>query len=56
MGFCNYKEGLGMIKEALKRVGELRKEIEYHRYCYDVLNHPEISDEHYDSSVEELKN
>ena len=45
-----------MLTEAIRmRVEKLRKEIEYHRNCYYVLDQPEIADAPYDRLVEELK-
>lgn len=43
------------IKEARKRVKELRDLINYHNYRYYVLNQPEISDAEYDALVRELE-
>ncbi len=40
------------IKE---RIEKLRKEIDHHRYLYHVLDKPEITDEVYDSLMEELR-
>ena len=45
------KEKLSKIKE---RIEKLRKEIDRHRYAYHVLDKPEITDEVYDSLMEEL--
>lgn len=42
-------------KEAKERIDKLRKEIDKHRYLYHVLDKPEISDEVYDSLMEELR-
>ncbi|MCR4433329.1 MAG: NAD-dependent DNA ligase LigA [Caldiserica bacterium] len=42
-------------KEAEKRIDELRKLIEYHRWRYYVLDQPEISDREYDKLVLELQ-
>src|SRR6056297_83724 len=39
-----------------KRAKELRKEIEYHNYCYYVLDEPSISDQEYDRLFRELVN
>ncbi|EKE19311.1 MAG: NAD-dependent DNA ligase LigA, partial [uncultured bacterium] len=41
-------------KEAQQRIELLRKEIDRHRYAYHVLDAPEISDEAFDSLMEEL--
>lgn len=41
-------------KEAKKRIEKLSKEIDRHRYLYHVLDDPSISDEIYDSLMEEL--
>jgi len=44
------------IKERIKkRIEKLRKEIDHHRYLYHVLDKPEITDEVYDSLMEELR-
>lgn len=40
--------------EAKKRIEALRKEIDMHRYAYHVLDAPKISDEVFDSLMEEL--
>lgn len=40
--------------EAKKRIEQLRKLIDKHRYLYHVLDKPEIPDEVYDSLLEEL--
>lgn len=40
--------------EALQRVKELREKLEHHRYLYHVLDAPTISDEVYDSLLNEL--
>ena len=37
------------------RIGKLRKEIDRHRYLYHVLDQPDITDEVYDSLMEELR-
>ena len=37
-----------------KRIEKLRQELDRHRYAYNVLDAPEISDEAYDSLFEEL--
>jgi DNA ligase (NAD+) len=42
------------IDEVAARIGELRKEIEYHNYRYHVENDPAISDEEYDRMFREL--
>jgi len=43
-------------KEKIKdRIEKLRAEIDRHRYLYHVLDQPEISDEIYDSLMEELR-
>jgi DNA ligase (NAD+) len=41
-------------KEAQNRIEKLRKEIDRHRYLYHVQDNPQISDEAYDSLMEEL--
>ena len=38
-----------------KRIEKLRREIDRHRYLYHVLDKPDISDEIYDSLMEELR-
>lgn len=40
--------------EAKNRIERLRKEIDRHRYLYHVQDNPQISDEAYDSLMEEL--
>lgn len=42
-------------KEAKKRLAQLRKEIDDHRYLYNVLDKPVISDAVYDSLFHELE-
>lgn len=42
-------------EEALKRIEELRKEINYHNFRYYVLDSPVISDEEYDRLMRELQ-
>lgn len=45
-----------MTKEEIKkRIEKLKKEIDYHRYLYHVLDTPEISDEAHDSLKNELQ-
>ncbi len=39
----------------LQRASELRLKINYHNYCYYVLDNPEISDAEYDSLMRELR-
>ena len=41
-------------EQAKKRIEKLRKEIDYHRYLYHVLDKPEISDAAWDSLKNEL--
>lgn len=41
-------------KGAQERIEKLRTELDRHRYFYHVLDHPEISDEAYDSLFHEL--
>jgi DNA ligase (NAD+) len=41
-------------QEAKKRIEALKKEINYHRYLYHVLDRPDISDEAHDSLKHEL--
>ena len=43
------------IDQIKKRIDKLRKVIDRHRYLYHVLDKPEISDEAYDSLMEELR-
>jgi len=40
----------------LKSAENLRLKIAYHRYCYNILDWPEISDHDYDSLVKKLQN
>ncbi len=42
------------IAEAKKEIEKLRKEINYHNYCYYVLNQPVISDYEYDKLYQRL--
>lgn len=42
-------------KEVKNRIEKLRAEIDRHRYFYHVLDKPEITDEVYDSLMEELR-
>lgn len=42
-------------QEDKQRIEKLRKEIDYHRYLYHVLDKPEISDEIYNSLMRELR-
>ena len=42
-------------KEAKERIDKLRKVVDKHRYLYHVLDKPEITDEVYDSLMEELR-
>lgn len=42
------------LKQAEKRIQELRLLLEHHRYLYHTLDTPEISDEIYDSLIKEL--
>jgi DNA ligase (NAD+) len=45
-----------MVAESLKkRVEKLREEIEYHNYCYYVLDQPVVSDAQYDRLMRELE-
>ncbi len=49
----NYKN---MDKKQIKnRIEKLRKEIDYYRYLYHVLDRPEVSDEVYSSLMRELR-
>lgn len=42
-------------EEAIQRIEELRRLIDYHRWRYYVLDRPEISDEDFDSLMRELQ-
>ncbi len=42
-------------KEAKERIGKLRKVVDGHRYLYHVLDKPDVTDEVYDSLMEELR-
>lgn len=42
-------------KQAKNRIEKLRAEINHHRYLYHVLDRPDITDEIYDSLMEELR-
>jgi len=42
-------------EEAERRIAELKQELEHHNYRYYVLDSPEVSDAHYDRSMNELK-
>jgi DNA ligase (NAD+) len=45
-----------MAKEEIKkRIEKLKEEINYHNYCYHVLDNPIISDESYDDLFKELR-
>lgn len=52
---ANPRPRLGNLNEARERVKKLRTIIDKHRYLYHVLDKPEISDEAYDSLLEELR-
>lgn len=39
-----------------ERIGQLRKELHHHNYCYYVLNQPLISDQEFDFMMHELQN
>jgi len=41
-------------KSILKRIEQLRRQIEHHNYCYYVLDRPEITDAEYDRLFDEL--
>jgi DNA ligase (NAD+) len=43
------------VREAAKRVRELREQVEHHNYRYYVLDDPEVSDARYDQLLAELK-
>jgi DNA ligase (NAD+) len=46
---------MSLLSEILKRVEQLREEINYHNYLYYVLDRPIISDSDYDTLMRELK-
>jgi DNA ligase (NAD+) len=46
---------VSLLSEILKRVEQLREEINYHNYLYYVLDQPIISDSDYDALMRELK-
>ena len=41
--------------EVSERIAELRREISYHLYRYEVLDDPVISDTEYDALMDELR-
>lgn len=41
--------------EIAERIAQLRREINYHNYCYYVLNEPIVSDAEYDALMDELR-
>jgi DNA ligase (NAD+) len=41
--------------EIAERIAQLRREINYHNYCYYVLNDPTVSDAEYDMLMDELR-
>ena len=43
------------VREAARRIRELREQVEHHNYRYYVLDDPEISDARYDQLLAELK-
>ena len=43
------------VKDAQERAEKLRIVIDKHRYLYHVLDKPDITDEAYDSLMEELR-
>jgi DNA ligase (NAD+) len=43
------------LETTKKRIEKLREEINYHNYCYYVLDSPEISDAEFDELMKELK-
>lgn len=51
----NPRTPLGSLKQARERVEKLRTVIDKHRYLYHVLDKPDITDEAYDSLMEELR-
>ena len=46
---------MSLLSEILKRIEQLREEINYHNYLYYVLDQPIISDSDYDALMRELK-
>jgi DNA ligase (NAD+) len=46
---------MGLLSETLKRIEQLREEINYHNYLYYVLDQPVITDADYDALMRELK-
>lgn len=44
-----------MVADPAARVAELRRLIDYHNYCYYVLDQPEIADIEYDQLMRELQ-
>jgi DNA ligase (NAD+) len=47
--------GAAQLKQAGKRIDELRDELRHHEYQYHVLDSPEISDAAYDALMRELR-
>jgi DNA ligase (NAD+) len=47
--------GTAQLKQAGKRIDELRDELRHHEYQYHVLDSPEISDAAYDALMRELR-
>jgi DNA ligase (NAD+) len=45
-----------MKDDIIQQVERLRKEINWHNYCYYVLDQPEVSDYTYDMQMRELMN
>ncbi|MBI5754052.1 NAD-dependent DNA ligase LigA [Candidatus Peregrinibacteria bacterium] len=54
-GNTNPRDALGNHKKAQARAEKLRTVIDKHRYLYHVLDKPDITDETYDSLMEELR-
>ncbi|MBI5078142.1 MAG: NAD-dependent DNA ligase LigA [Candidatus Yonathbacteria bacterium] len=54
-GNTNPRNALGNHKKAQARAEKLRVVIDKHRYLYHVLDKPDITDEAYDSLMEELR-
>ncbi len=46
----------GNSDRVIRLAADLRRQIAYHYYCYNVLNWPEISDHDYDALVQNLQN
>ncbi|MDO8572204.1 MAG: NAD-dependent DNA ligase LigA [bacterium] len=55
LGNTNPRASLGTLNKARERAEKLRVTIDRHRYLYHVLDKPDITDEAYDSLMEELR-